>query len=438
MFLLFSIVVGPCAVRFLGSMSAQRVQGLCSLTRRHAVKVTSAVSIEDCCLAVGEVVGHSGVLSASRMNNALVVFLDSVEKANELVERGIVVSGEFVSVLPLSLPAKRVTLSNIPPFVSDEILTQALSRYGKLVSPIKKIPISSESPLLKHIVSFRRFVYMVIPDDADLDLSLNFRIEDFSYTIFVTTGKTKCFGCGKIGHLIRNCPNKNNEGEKENENRMVQQGEESNSEMETVVPSGGSVVTESLENPPGESEAELATALNEQTESCPISASVVTVSSESSRLVSLSDNQKDSRNDEQNQTAISETSEVKLTEQDNLFKMPQKRRLKNNFSEAKISKIDDVNETQDTESDSDSSECSVNFSQSEIVDRSYELEDIKLFLRSTKNKRGVRVKEYFPDLKQFADKAKSFMDGDCFTNKEVYRLKKIVRNTNNALNKDAK
>lgn len=118
--------------------------------------------------------------------------------------------------------------------------------------------------------------------------------------------------------------------------------------------------------------------------------------------------------------------------------MPKKRRLKNNFSEAKISKIDDVNETQDTESDSDSSECSVNFSQSEVVDRSYELEDIKLFLRSTKNKRGVRVKEYFPDLKQFADKAKSFMDGDCFTNKEVYRLKKIVRNTNNALNKDAK
>ncbi|CAM4615061.1 unnamed protein product, partial [Leuciscus chuanchicus] len=61
---------------------------------------------------------------------------------------------------------------------------------------------------------------------------------------------------------------------------MVQQGEESNGEMETAVPSGGSVVTESLENPPGESEAELATAPNEQTESCPNIASVVTVSRE--------------------------------------------------------------------------------------------------------------------------------------------------------------
>ncbi len=61
---------------------------------------------------------------------------------------------------------------------------QALSRYGKLVSPIKKIPLRSELPLLKHIVSFRRFVYMIIPEDADLDLTLNFRIDDFSYTFF--------------------------------------------------------------------------------------------------------------------------------------------------------------------------------------------------------------------------------------------------------------
>lgn len=207
----------------VGGMAAQQTQVLSSLTRRHGIKVASAVSIEACCLAIGELVGHSSVLSVSRMNNATVVFLDCVDKANELVEQGIVIDGEFISVLPLSMPAKKVIISNVPPFVSDVILTEALSRYGKLVSPIKKIPISSESPLLKHIVSFRRFVYMIIPDDADLDLTLNFRIEDFSYSIFVTTGQAKCFGCRFKGHLIRNCPNKNVEGEKMNE---VVQGKE--------------------------------------------------------------------------------------------------------------------------------------------------------------------------------------------------------------------
>uniref|UniRef100_A0A9J7X201 Uncharacterized protein n=1 Tax=Cyprinus carpio carpio TaxID=630221 RepID=A0A9J7X201_CYPCA len=61
------------------------------------------------------------------------------------------------SVLPLSIPSKKVLLSNVPPFISDETLVRIMSRYGKLVSPIKMIPIGCGSPLLKHVVSFRRF-----------------------------------------------------------------------------------------------------------------------------------------------------------------------------------------------------------------------------------------------------------------------------------------
>ncbi len=156
-----------------------------------------AASIEEICLAIGEVVGHGCILSASRMNSATVVFLSSIEKVNEVVEKGIVIDGEFVSVLPLSMPSKRVTLSNVPPFLSDEIITKALSRYGKLVSPLKKIPISMTSPLLKHIVSFRRSACMIVQDNEELDLSLSFRVDDFDYIIFVTAAKTKYFGCKK-------------------------------------------------------------------------------------------------------------------------------------------------------------------------------------------------------------------------------------------------
>lgn len=120
------------------------------------------------------------------------------------------------------------------------------------------------------------------------------------------------------------------------------------------------------------------------------------------------------------------------------FKTPQKRKMKNKVLDVKISKTTELRDedTQDTESDSDSSECSEVFSQGEFNVRSYDLEDIKLFLRSTKNKRGVKVQEYFPDLKQFVDRAKSWMASDSFTNKEAYRLKKIVRNINIAHNND--
>ncbi len=145
--------------------------------------MASAISVEKCCLTVGEVVGHESILSASKMNNAIVIFLSTVERANELVEAGIVVDELFTPVLPLSTPSKKVTFSNVPPFLSDEILAKALSRYGKLVSLIKKIPISSESPLLKHVVLFRCFVYMIMNDDADLDVSLHFRADEYDYII---------------------------------------------------------------------------------------------------------------------------------------------------------------------------------------------------------------------------------------------------------------
>ncbi len=79
------------------------------------------------------------------------------------------------------------------------------------------------------------------------------------------------------------------------------------------------------------------------------------------------------------------------------------------------------------ESGSESSDSSVSLSQSDFSSRGYEVDDIKFFLRATKNKRGVRVDDYFPDIIQFVGKTRGFMSEGLFTNKEVYRLKKIVR-----------
>ncbi len=88
-------------------------------------RIILATWVADCCLAAGEVVGFDSVLSAARMNSAIVMFLSTVEKANELVEHGLVIDDAFTAVLPLSMPSKRVTLSNVPPFVKyDFLVTQ--------------------------------------------------------------------------------------------------------------------------------------------------------------------------------------------------------------------------------------------------------------------------------------------------------------------------
>ncbi len=110
------------------NMAVPGAQVLSSLTRRHGVKVASTVSVESCCLAVGEVVGHENIMSASRMNSAIVIFFNTIEKANEVVQRGIIIDGVLTPVLPLSLPSKRVTISNVPPFISD-VVTSTISLW---------------------------------------------------------------------------------------------------------------------------------------------------------------------------------------------------------------------------------------------------------------------------------------------------------------------
>ncbi len=57
-------------------MMAPAARVLSTLTQHHAVKVALAASIEDICLAIGEVVGHGCILSASRMNSATVIFFE--------------------------------------------------------------------------------------------------------------------------------------------------------------------------------------------------------------------------------------------------------------------------------------------------------------------------------------------------------------------------
>ncbi len=182
---------------------------LFKLTHRHAIKLSPSAgcTVEDCSLAVGEEVGYGSIKSASRMNSAVVIFLDDIDKANQLIENGVVIQGIFIPVLSLVNPAKKIIISNVPPFLKNEVLVKELQRYGQLVSPIKLIPMSCKSPHLKHVMSFRRQVLMVLKNnDEELNLVFKFKIYGYDYTVHVTSEMMKCFRCGAVGHLIRSCP----------------------------------------------------------------------------------------------------------------------------------------------------------------------------------------------------------------------------------------
>lgn len=422
------------------------------LTRRHGVKIDSAVSVEECSLAVGVVVGTENIISASRMNSAIVIFLKTVVLANRIVENGIVVNGIFTPVLPLSTPSKRVTLANVPPFISNEVLAGMLSRYGKLVSQIKMIPIGCKSPLLKHVVSFRRYVYMILQDNLDdLDLALNFRQDEFNYVIFVTTNSMKCFGCGEIGHLIRACPGRVNQTDKNHppadsgEKNLAQDDEllnvtvalpadidvPSTSLLQTALPK--TVTDKIVEGMPAD-KPEGREVEAEKSEFSAVNGLSVQAQSEVSRN---SDNsglagEQLSVNPDQDRVSMMDVDEAS-------FKIPSKRRLKQQHvgNHAKKAEISGGNQS-DSESGSDTSECSISCSLplGGFSSRIYTVQDIKSFLKVTKNARKVRIEEYFPDVLQFMEKTKAFKSDGDFTKQEWYRLKRILTklNTQSRLN----
>lgn len=113
------------------------------------------------------------------------------------------------------------------------------------------------------------------------------------------------------------------------------------------------------------------------------------------------------------------------------FKGPIKRKSSSEVQSVKQEKktktnvVDDDDQEEEMESNNESSDSVFNFSQRDSSSHDCEVEDIKIFLKATKNKRGVHVCEHFQDIKQFIDKTKLFMAESLFTNKEIYRLKKI-------------
>lgn len=163
---------------------------------------------------MGELVGFENILSASRMNKATVVFLKTEQLVNQLTESGIWIKEMFVPVTPLVAPATKVTISNVPPFISNEVIIKELTRFGKIASPVRMIPLGCKNTALKHVLSFRREVLMFLTS-PERTLEISFRVihGENSYMLFASTDNLKCFECGNLGHKRFSCPKKNVDNE---------------------------------------------------------------------------------------------------------------------------------------------------------------------------------------------------------------------------------
>ncbi len=411
------------------SMAAGDQLGLCKLTRQHAIKLSppAGCSVEDCSLAVGKEVGYGSIKSASRMNSAVVIFLDDIDKANQLIENGVVIQGTFLPVLSLVNPAKKIIISNVPPFFKNEVLAKELQRHGQLVSPIKLIPMSCKSPHLKHVMSFRRQVLMVLKNnDEELNLVFKYKIDGYDYTVHVTSELMKCFGCGSVGHLIRACPERVTLAE--TTANVVEQPSTSGAAASGITKGTRRIVRE-------ESEAG-------------------NVEEESTSKKTEVEIQKDPKVGTDTVHIVTRIAESALLDEENvvcdkdLAKQSIKRKELDNMKDtdqaSKVSKLTLAHGSQSEESSMDTQESVCESGADTQVDGEsvYPFIKLRLFLQDTKGMRSVRVDEFFPDLRMFLDSAKLFMkntdrsDQSSFSDQEMYRLKKLVLKVRSQITND--
>lgn len=358
---------------------------------RHGIRCVPAqgVTVEDVLLAIGEKVGYENITTASRMNKAVVVFVEKEDIVNQLISDGIVVSGDFLIISPLVAPTTRVTISNVPPFIRNDEIEKALSRYGKKASEIKMIPLGCKNAALKHVMSFRRQVFMFL-NEPELDISFRVMHEGKAYFIYANTGSLKCFECGDIGHKRHACPHKAQVSEVEVRPSTSTAGESSKSASEDVQPQAGS---------------------QRNIDSNGVS------ESQTENVHEMVDSGKN--ND------ISELEDASVLN-DDVATVSVERVFNENSEMSNSGEMCDADSgMRDDDAFSDMSDIG---SQCGSVDDVYKLQDINNFLDETFG-RTVEVKEFFPDENKFMHTVKLLQRNvsfDVLSKQKRFRLKKML------------
>ena len=130
------------------------------------------------------------------MNKAVVVFLANEALVHQVATEGLTINGSYVTALLLSSPITKVILSNVPLYIDDQILLNALARYDKVIHVIKPIPLGCKSEKVKHVMSSILNNY-----GSAIDVAWNFSIDGINHVVFASTESINCFLCGSYGYV---------------------------------------------------------------------------------------------------------------------------------------------------------------------------------------------------------------------------------------------
>lgn len=381
-------------------MAVPSAEGSPPLSTRHGVRIVAEprFSVEQVLLALGEKVGHGNIVCGSRMNKAVVVFFSEVRLVHDMVESGLVLGNEFVTVSPMFVPSVRVTVSGVPPFISNESIERELVRFGKLASGLKPVRLGCKDARLQHVQSFRRQCFMYLKDpNGTLEVSFSLKHENRYYMLYVSSGSLKCFECGDVGHKRAACPHREpRDGEGARAERTGQAGAEEPSqtqEKEDQRPN------HSRDSEAGETTEPQTNYVNSTAES----AQQAEVQTE--ETVECSVPAPEGEGEEHGCNSAGEGSSVQCEEQEQ-------------DNEVEMGEDDTLSQFSDISQDVAQDEPSP-----------YTINEINDFLDSTYGNKDVNIKDFFSDVDGFISsvhKIRKQVGVDKLSQKKRYRLSKLV------------
>ncbi|UYV71331.1 hypothetical protein LAZ67_8002670 [Cordylochernes scorpioides] len=155
--------------------------------------------------AMEKVVGSTrNIVQFTKVNGQYLVGLANRSLAERLVREGLEIEGTLLKTFPFRRTSIRVTIGNLPFFVGDAAVMDALSRYGRITSIAPKQLKDGEFDF----TDGRREAFILLHDGITVEMlpsRFELRIKGEPWPAFLTHG-VKCSKCRGQGHRRANCP----------------------------------------------------------------------------------------------------------------------------------------------------------------------------------------------------------------------------------------
>ncbi|UYV79217.1 hypothetical protein LAZ67_17001567, partial [Cordylochernes scorpioides] len=148
--------------------------------------------------------GTSGVVQVSKVNGLYLLGLTNRGLVERLISEGLEVEGTLLKAFPFRKRAERITVGNLPFFVADCVIINALSTFGRVTSIAPKL--MKAGPYIYN--DGRREAFIALHEGVTIErlpTRLEIKIKGETWPAYLTSG-IRCSRCHGQGHLRAICP----------------------------------------------------------------------------------------------------------------------------------------------------------------------------------------------------------------------------------------